>query len=176
MDRQQQLMAEFVAGRHTLFAYIYGMARNPHDAEDLFQEVWVRFSRALAEGVDIQDQAKWCRGAARNLLLHHWRDRRQEALPADQELLDLVGQAFEEQQDSQDYWRARQEALSECIQELPERSQQLLRLKYEQGLAAEQVATLLRQTAAAVLMALSRLRRALRDCAQRKLKSLGSQA
>ncbi len=167
-------MAEFVAGRHGLFAYIYGLARNPHDAEDIFQEVWVRFSRALAEGVEVQDQAKWCRGAARNLLLHHWRERRRDALAADEELLDLVGRAFEEQK--QEYWRARQEALSECIRELPERSRHLLRLKYEQGLKAGQVAGQLRQSAAAVLMALSRLRQALRDCVQRKLKSLGSEA
>jgi len=173
MERQQQLMAEFVATRHALFAFLYGFTRNPHDAEDLFQEVWVRFSRALAEGTEIQDQAKWCRGTARNLLLHHWRDRRQDAVPADPALLDLVEQAFEEQTANQDRWRARQEALTQCLEELPDRSRQLLRLKYEEALSAEQVADRLRQTAAAVLMALSRLRKALRECAQKKLKTEG---
>ncbi len=173
MDRQQELMAEFVAGRHSLFAFIQGFVRNPHDSEDIFQEVWVRFSRALAEGVEIQDQAKWCRGAARNLMLHYWRDRRKEALPADEQLLDLADLAFAEQAANQDYWRARQEALAECIQELPQRGQNLLRLKYEQGLPAGEVAGRLRQTTAAVLMALSRLRRALRECAQRKLRLQG---
>ena len=175
MDRQQQLMTEFVAARHTLFAYIYGLVRNPHDAEDLFQEVWVRFSRALTAGGEIQDQAKWCRGTARNLILHHWRDRRRQALPADEALLDLVGLAFEEQEANGDYWRARQEAVNDCFQELPERSQRMLRLKYEDGLGAEQVAGRLNQTGAAVLMALSRLRRAMRECAERKLKTLGQQ-
>ena len=166
-------MAEFVATRHALFAFIYGFTRNPHDAEDLFQEVWLRFSKALAEGADIQDQAKWCRGTARNLILHHWRDRRQEPLPADPELLDLVNQAFEEQSDGQERWRARQEALSQCVEALPERTRELLRLKYEESLPAGQVAERLRQTTAGVLMALSRVRKALRDCAQKKLKAEG---
>jgi RNA polymerase sigma-70 factor (ECF subfamily) len=173
MERQQELMAEFVAGRHNLFAFIQGLVRNPHDSEDIFQEVWVRFSRALAEGVEVQDQAKWCRGTARNLILHYWRAQRQAAVPADEELLALAELAFAEQPANQDYWRVRQEALTECIQELPERAQSLLRLKYERGLPANEVAGQLRQTSAAVLMALSRLRRALRDCAQKKLKLQG---
>jgi RNA polymerase sigma factor (sigma-70 family) len=175
MERQQELMTEFVAGRHALFAFIYGFVRHPHDSEDLFQEVWVRFSRALAEGVEIQDQAKWCRGTARNLILHYWRDRRKGLVEADPELLDLVEQAFAEQAGNQEHWRARQEVLSECVQELPERAQQLLRLKYEQGLPADQVAGQLQQSSAAVLMALSRLRRLLRDCAQKKLRLQGLQ-
>jgi len=176
MQDQQKLMAEFVAGRHSLFGFIYGCIRHSHDAEDIFQEVWLRFSKALAEGIEIQDQAKWCRGTARNLILHYWRDRRTDKVVADPELLELVELAFTEQAGNQDYWRARREALSDCIQELPPKSQQLLRHKYEDGLSAEQVAAQSNQSASAVLMALSRLRRALRDCAQRKLKLGGLQA
>ncbi len=173
MERQQQLTTEFVAKRHTLYAFIYGFIRNTHDAEDIFQEVWVRFSDALARGVDIQDQAKWCRGTAHNLILHHWRDRRQDKVVVDQELVELVELAFTEQDSNQEYWRTRQQALGECIQTLPERSQQMLRLKYEQGLSAQEVAEEVLQSVESVWMALSRLRRALRDCAQRKLKLLG---
>ncbi len=172
MDRQQELMAEFVASRHGLFAYIFGFIRNAHDSEDIFQEVWLRFAKATAEGQDIRDQAKWCRGTARNLILHYWRTRRNDKVVADPELLDLVDRAFEEQDagQTQDYWRTRREALTECIQELPERSRLLLRLKYVDGLSAEGLASKVAQSTAAVLMALSRLRRLLRDCALKKLR------
>jgi RNA polymerase sigma-70 factor, ECF subfamily len=173
MERQQQSMADFVAARHSLFAFIYGFVRNPHDSEDLFQDVWLRFSRALADGVEIKDQAKWCRGTARNLILHYWRDRKNNQAVADPALMELVELAFAEQSSNSDYWRARQDALSECIRELPERSQQLLRMKYDQGLSAEDAAAVLRQTSAAILMALSRLRRALRECARKKLEVEG---
>ena len=84
-------------------------------------------------------------------------------------MLDLVEQAFEERSTGQDHWRARQEALSACIEEMPERSRQLLRLKYEESLSAAEVANRFHQTTAAVLMALSRVRKALRDCARKKL-------
>jgi DNA-directed RNA polymerase specialized sigma24 family protein len=52
----------------------------------------------------------------------------------------------------------------------------MLRLKYEQGLSAQGVAEKLAQSAAAVLMALSRVRNALRDCAGRKLRLQGFKA
>jgi RNA polymerase sigma-70 factor (ECF subfamily) len=170
-SKQQALMGEFVAGRHSLFAYIYGFIRNPHDAEDLFQEVWLRFSRALGDGVEIRDQAKWCRGTARNLILHYWRDRRDDKVVADQELLELVELAFVEQ--DQDYAQAQREVLAECVGELPPKAQHLLRLKYEQGLTVKRLASDLKQSSAAVFMSLSRVRRLLRDCAQKKLKLQG---
>jgi len=173
IERSQELTMQALADRHSLFAFIYGFVRNTHDAEDLFQEVWLRFSTALQRGVEIEDARKWCRGTARNLILHRWRDQQSDKVIADPELMDLVERAFAEQDRNQDAWRARQQALQECLAELPERSRHLLRLKYEQGLTADAIARQLAQSAASVWMALSRLRRALRECADRKLKLEG---
>lgn len=176
-DRRQRLTTQFLANRHGLFAYIYGLVRNTHDAEDIFQEVWLRFSNAIGdENSEIQDAAKWCRGAARNLVLHYWRDRQGGKVVVDQELIELVDQAFVEHEPSADYLLARQQALGECIGELPARSREMLRLKYERGLSSERVADELAQTVAAVLMALSRIRKALRECAERKLRLEGLQS
>jgi len=54
MDRQQRLMTEFVAGRHNLYGFIYGLIRNTHDAEDVMQEVWVRFFGAMRSGAGVR--------------------------------------------------------------------------------------------------------------------------
>jgi RNA polymerase sigma-70 factor (ECF subfamily) len=175
MDRTQQLTTQMLADRHSLFAFIYGFVRNTHDAEDIFQEVWVRFAAALERGEAVEDATKWCRGTARNLILHYWRDRRTDKVVVDQELMDLVEQAFSEQAGRPDDWLARQQALQDCVQELPERSRHLLRLKYEQGLSAESAARLLAQSVESVWAALSRLRKALRECASRKLRLEGLQ-
>ncbi len=166
-------MSEFVAGRHSLYGFIYGLIRNKHDAEDVLQEVWVRLFGAITEGVDIQDQAKWCRGTARNLILHYWRERRTDKVIVDQELLDLVALAFTEQEPKLDYWLERKQALKDCLDTLPTRSKLLLRLKYDQGLSALNVAKRLCQSADAVLKALSRIRQMLRQCAEKKLKLQG---
>jgi RNA polymerase sigma-70 factor, ECF subfamily len=173
MDRQSQLTTQFLANRHSLFAFIYGFIRNTQDAEDLFQEVWVRFSEAVSRGVEIEQPAQWCRGTARNLVLHYWRERRNDQVVVDPELMDYVELAFAEQETRSDYWLARQQALHECLEALPPHSKSLLRLKYEQGLTAQKVAEQLTQSVAGVLMALSRVRQLLRECAHRKLKVLG---
>jgi len=88
----------------------------------------------------------------------------------DEELLDLVELSFAEQDGNQEYWRLRQEALTECVKELPARSRELLQLKYEEDLSAEAVGDKLALSAAAVWMSLSRVRKLLRECAERKLR------
>jgi RNA polymerase sigma-70 factor (ECF subfamily) len=173
MDAKQQLTTQFLANRHSLYAFIYGFVRHPHDAEDIFQEVWLRFADAVAKEIPMDDPSAWCRGVARNLIRHYWRDRQADKVVVDDELVTLVEMAFAEQPPTQDAGMARQQALGECVQELPERSRKLLRLKYEQGLTAEGVAEKMAQSAAGILMALSRLRRALRDCTAKKLRLQG---
>jgi RNA polymerase sigma-70 factor (ECF subfamily) len=176
VDRQQQLTGEFVANRHSLFGFVYGLVRNTHDAEDILQEVWVRFFAAIQRGAEIENQAAWCRGTARNLVLHYWRDRKCDLVIFDPELVDLVGLAFSEQDAHRDHWIERKQALKECLAELPDRVRRLLRMKYDDGLSAQAVSDRVAQTVDAVLKALSRARQQLRDCADRKLRVEGAGA
>src|SRR5262249_48677549 len=141
------------------------------DAEDIFQEVWLRFFGALERGVEIQEPERWCRGTAKNLILHHWRDRKNTRVIVDSDLFDLVELAFVEHDTDVQASQARQKALIECIQMLPEKSKRLLRFRYDEGQSMESVAQLLHQSAASVMMALSRIRGLLRQCVQGKLKS-----
>ena len=173
--QERQLTSQLLASRHSLFAFIHGIVRSTHDAEDIFQEVYLRFADAVRRGVEIQDPARWCRGTARNLILHHWRSQRNAKVVMDSELFDLIELAFGEQDDGTDYWLTRQQALSDCVGELPPHSRDLLRLKYDEDLTADGVAGRLSRSAASVLMALSRLRRSLRECAEKKLRLEGMQ-
>jgi RNA polymerase sigma-70 factor (ECF subfamily) len=113
------------------------------------------------------DPAKWCRGVAKNLILHYWRDKRVGKVVADSELLDLVEQALNEQPDD---WSGRRQALMECIDRLPGKSRQLLQLKYDQGLSFAAMAGRLKRSVDGLKMALCRVRRVLLECAQRKLR------
>ena len=167
----KDLSAEFVARRHELFSFIYALVRNVQDAEDILQEVWLRFSSAQERGMVIEKPAQWCRGTAKNLILHHWRRQRDPLVFADGELLELVELAFSEQDDHEDLWQARRKALAECVQTLPRDSQRLLSLRYEQANAIAEVAGLLQRSQAAVMMALSRTRRLLQQCVEKKLKA-----
>jgi RNA polymerase sigma-70 factor (ECF subfamily) len=170
---KQRLSAGFVADRHRLMAFIRGLVRDSHVAEDIFQEVWVRLADAMQGDVDIENTPAWCRGVARNLILHHWRDTKRAKVIADSELLDIVERSFVEQDARCEYWHEREKALRDCLDELPEKSRRVLSLKYDSGLSAAAVAERLHKTAAAVMMLLSRLRRSLTECARKKLELWG---
>lgn len=169
----KQITTEFLASRPQLMAFIYGLIREPQTAEDIYQEVWLKLAGALETGVVIEHPAKWCRTVAKNLIVQHWRERQNAKVVADSTLLefiDYVELAFTESDAKDDRWADRQQALNQCVAALPEKSRQLLLLKYDEGFSIGAIATHLRQSTAAVVKALGRLRQALAICVDKKLK------
>ena len=138
----------------------------PHQADDLQQNV----ARVLLERFADYDDARpfhcWALGIARLEALK-WRQRlarRREVLSP--EAIDLLHAAG---QDEADPFADRRERLPACVAALPEASRQLLVLRYEEGLGAKDIAGRVGRTPAAIDMALSRIRRLLRDCIERKI-------
>jgi len=166
----KELTSKFLAGRHLLMSFIYGLVRDPGAAEDLFQEVWVRLAEAAERGVEIEDLPKWSRGVARNLILHYWRDRRGSKLVLESRILDIAEAAFSENDSSSDAWSARRAALIKCVESLPDHSKGLLRMKYDAGLPVADIATRLQRSCNGIMVSLTRLRKALADCVLRRLK------
>lgn len=138
----------------------------PHQADDLQQNV----ARVLLERFTDYDDTRpfhcWALGIARLEALK-WRQRlarRREVLSP--EAIDLLHAAG---QDEADPFADRRERLPACVAALPEASRQLLALRYEEGLGAKDIAGRVGRTPAAIDMALSRIRRLLRDCIERKI-------
>ncbi|MEQ1748502.1 MAG: sigma-70 family RNA polymerase sigma factor [Prosthecobacter sp.] len=171
-DSLNTIASRFLDERHRLLAYILAGVRDPHTAEDIFQEVWMRLATAVESGAAIQHEAAWCRATARNLLLHHWRRESRDKVEVNSDLLDVLDSlesALEENADTGDLWAARQQALTGCLVALPEKSRRMLALKYEAGLPLEEVARSCGQSLSAITKTLYRLRRALMDCVQNRL-------
>ena len=172
----QQAAAEFIRQRHQLSAFVYGLLRDSHLAEDVLQEVWMRLAQAVERETPITNQAAWCRAVARHLVLQHWERQRSAKVVADSALLetflDRVEEAFAEGDQVPEEWAARQEALAECVSGLPERSRRLLTLKYEMRTPLEEIAHTLGQSFEATTKALYRLRGTLLECVERKLRQL----
>jgi RNA polymerase sigma-70 factor, ECF subfamily len=170
----QRAAAEFIHDRHRLGAFVGGLLRDAHAAEDVIQEVWVRLAAEIEKGTAIENQPAWCRGVARNLILKHWRTQQTAKVVADSEVMEAflaqVEQAFAESDpDEADEWRRRQQALDDCVAVLPEKSRRMLSLRYEARKSVEEVAKATGQTFDGVTKALYRLRQALTDCVERKL-------
>lgn len=172
-ENGKSILSEFLADRYRLMAFIRAMVRDNHVAEDIFQEVWLRLDDTVRRDIEIVNTASFCRGVAKNLILHYWRDQKRIQTAADPELLNLVVMAFEEQDAAQNYFRVRENALRDCIQKLPERSIEVLSLKYESGFPIAKVAARLDTTITAVTKLLSRLRQKLRECVSETLQIEG---
>jgi RNA polymerase sigma-70 factor (ECF subfamily) len=134
--------------------------------------VWLKLVSAAERDLPIRDTAKWCRGVARNLILRHWREQRKSPVLVDSGLLELIETSFKEQDGEREFWDRRRLALKACVEELPPRSKRVLMLKYDMGMKARDVGRMLSRSTASVLMFLSRIRRALEECSERKLKEV----
>lgn len=170
----QRAAAAFIHDRHRLGAFVGGLLRDAHAAEDVIQEVWVRLAAEMEKGTLIENQPAWCRGVARNLILKHWRRQQTAKVVADSEVMESflarVDLAFaESDHDADDAWQRRQQALDECVAALPEKSRQMLSLRYEARKTVGEVAHSTGQSFDAVTKSLYRLRQALADCVERKL-------
>lgn len=172
-DREQQCFSEFLSDRYRLMAFIRSMVRDSHIAEDIFQEVWLRLDDAIQKGTKIRHTSSWCRGVARNLILHYFRDCKNANLSTDEELLGLVASAFEEQDAEQKYWRAREDALRGCIGKLPQRSSEVLVLRYGKGMSISEVSEQVGHTIVSVTKHLSRIRIKLRECVAKAMSIQG---
>lgn len=174
-ERLKELTRQFLSQRHHLLAFVHGLVRDWEVAEEILQEVWICLADAEEKGTPIQAVAKWCRGVAKNLVLHHWRRQRSVRVVADSRIIELAEQAFAEHDASEAVWSSRRNWLLDCIEALPARSRELLHLKYFIGLRVADIAPRLHRSPDAIMKALSRVRQALAECVQRQQALEGGQ-
>jgi RNA polymerase sigma-70 factor, ECF subfamily len=159
----------FLACRPLIQAHIRALVRDAVMAEDVFQEVWLRFERVTRRGEIVTHVSAWCRAAARLVALESWRKQRREQPTADAELAGLVEQAYAEQDERSDFWQDHSIALTQCLDALPPRSQDLITRRYRQEQPLAEIAAQLGQSLGSVKTALCRLRLALADCVRKRL-------
>jgi len=165
MDHRRFLQ-HFVANERLLTGYLLAATGNFHEAEDLLQEVSV----ALWESFDRYDETRpfhsWALGIARHKVLN-WKERRgRRDRTLSLEILEAVEQAEIEEAA---VLAERRPLLQQCMEGLPSHLRELVDLRYADGLQLEAVAGRVKKSVGAVQMTFVRIRRALRDCVERKL-------
>ena len=167
LDRQ---VREFLEFRPLIQGHIRALVRDAALAEDVFQEVWVRFERATRHGEIVGNVPAWCRAASRLVALEGWRKQRREQPTEDAELVALVEKAYEEQDDRADFWHAHTVALTRCLDALPSRSRDLVKRRYRNAQPIAEIAAQLGQSLGSVKTMLCRLRGALAECVRKRLE------
>jgi RNA polymerase sigma-70 factor (ECF subfamily) len=169
----ESLSRLFLQHRFMLMSYLRALVRDPHDAEDLFQEVGLRVMHSDDVATDPAQFAAWCRGVARNLVLHHWRSKRRNRMEMSERLLDALELAYRQVDASPDLESRRAAALSECLGQLPPRPRELVRRRYSDNQSSAEIGIALQRSAAAVRKMLERVRAELEECIQNKLIAQG---
>jgi RNA polymerase sigma-70 factor (ECF subfamily) len=164
---RDSLIREFQRDRLRLIAYIRSLVGDADLTEDVFQEVSVvvlQKAEAFVAGSDLQ---AWCRGIARNVVLRERESSRRLRSFEGERLIELIDVAFAENA-GRELMESRHTLLRKCLEKLAAPSRDLLDLRYHAGLSLRQVAQKLGRTEAAVQVGLSRLRKWLTDCVERR--------
>lgn len=161
MDEFVRLLAQH---QRRIFLYVVTLVPNPTDAEEVLQNtnlvLWREFG-SFQPGTNFPAWA--CRVALNQVLA--WRKKRQrDRLEFSDAFLEAVGR---DAADAADELDERSKLLAGCLAKLPPAHRDLIRLRYSEGGAIEQVASRAGRTVEATYRALSRIRQVLHDCVTR---------
>ncbi len=166
---QATVVKVLVAERAKLLAYIWSIVRDEHTVEDVFQEVSILAVQKCHEIENPRVLWAWLRQTAKYRSLHALRVRGKQLI-LDEHLLsklDLVWPEYDQTPSP-----AMIDSLLKCVAELTPNAQQIVGLRYVDGLSGIEVAKRLKREVHAVYMALSRIHSALRRCIQQRMAAL----
>lgn len=166
MDRQQQFMELIARHQSQVFGYIYALLRDLNETEDVYQQtclvMWRKFDQ-LDPSVKF---TTWACGIARLEVLTHLRQRGRrpldfgeaflEAAPADVYAVDSLGED-------------RRHALAECLKLLRADDRRLVEAIYTDDQTPQHAAGKAGRSVQAIYNSLSRIRRTLYDCINRRI-------
>lgn len=164
--QEEALVRLLLQERTRLLAYVRAVVRDEHLAEDVFQEA---AALAVRERERIQDRDHfllWMRKTARYRALNALRQR--QRLVFNDELLDQLEAEWTQADAVPDSQRA--DALRHCMDQLTPNNQNILRLRYGEGLSGLRLAAALNRQLNAVYVALARIHKALGECIRRRLE------
>ncbi|MEM9479104.1 MAG: sigma-70 family RNA polymerase sigma factor [Verrucomicrobiota bacterium] len=158
----------FLQNESDLRAYVGALVREPAAREDVFQEISLTLWESFEKYDTQRSFGAWARGVATNKILQMRRANSRLPIAFPPEAIERVLEAFDATEEEPG---SREEALRDCLGTMPEKSQSILKLRYEDKLSCKQVAKRLRRSLDSVYQHLSRLRSQLEDCIERRLSA-----
>lgn len=153
--------------RSKVSASAWLIVRDSHIAEDIFQNVALK---AMTREVSFESEGallSWAFIAARHEGIDWLRRQKRTNQLMDQEILSILEREW--QLSATRAAGVKLEALRDCVDDAPEPSRRLLRLRYFDGMNCEEIAQQFGIALTAVYKRLSRLHEALKNCVEQKL-------
>ena len=169
-ESRRQFIRLMTKYERMVYGYILSLVPNWADADEILQETNIRLWEEFEKFQAGTNFAAWAIRVAHFQILT-WRKKvSRSRLVFDQRVVDALAA---EPCWTDDEFEARQQALADCVSELPVKSRELLRHCYVNGAKAKDVAVVMKRTPASVYKALERIRIVLHACIQRKLGNPG---
>ena len=172
---ESDLVRQFLRHRDVLMGFIVALTGDYDLAEEVFQEVAVSILNEANKRAAPSNFMAWARAVARHRVVDHFRGkarRRERHQPLDS-LAEAVEQAFGENEVTPDESHRRLAYLAECLRSLGDRARAIVEMRYRQRRPIAGIAAAIGWKPASVKVALSKARRALADCIDRKMRLRG---
>jgi RNA polymerase sigma-70 factor (ECF subfamily) len=157
-------MQLFLKAQPRVYSYLRTMVLNYNDAEDVFQEVasvlWQKFDE-FKPGTRFDHWA--CKVAYHQALFHRQKRQRSKLVFGDDVFALIAEKAAAENEIFEEF----QDAMRGCVQELPQRDREMVRLRFEAEATNRSVAHAMGRSETAISRGLTRVYALLLDCVQR---------
>ena len=170
---EKEILRFLMQSRERISAAAWLVVKDAHVAEDIFQNTVLK---AVTKDVSFEAEAalfSWAFITARRDSLNWFRKHRRESVGIDEDILTLIHQDW--QNDHLNPKGNRFEMLRDCMEELPQKSEKILRLRYFEGLSCGEIADSISITLDAVYKRISRIQNSLRKCVELKMQPGGNQ-
>ena len=170
---EKEILRFLMQSRERISAAAWLVVKDAHVAEDIFQNTVLK---AVTKDVSFEAEAalfSWAFITARRDSLNWIRKHRRESVGIDEDILTLIHQDW--QNDHLNPKGNRFELLRDCMEELPQKSEKILRLRYFEGLSCGEIADSISITLDAVYKRISRIQNSLRKCVELKMQPGGNQ-
>ena len=169
--REEQFAELFSAHQQRLFGYILALVRNTNDAHDVLQQTAISMWKKFSDFEIGTEFGRWSITVARFEVLNFLKYRRRNRLMYSQELVEQLGDEFNEM--SVEMLDARREALQACLAKLTNQDRKLVECRYSHGLNSRQIAELQDRSQASICNSLRRIRESLLGCIKLTLAKEG---
>jgi RNA polymerase sigma-70 factor (ECF subfamily) len=170
---EKEILRFLMQSRERISAAAWLVVKDAHVAEDIFQNTVLK---AVTKDVSFEAEAalfSWAFITARRDSLNWFRKHRRESVGIDEDILTLIHHDW--QNDHLNPKGNRFEMLRDCMEELPQKSEKILRLRYFEGLSCGEIADSISITLDAVYKRISRIQNSLRKCVELKMEPGGNQ-
>lgn len=169
-EQYEEFLRHFSRDRERIFRYVYSLLSNYSDAEDVFQKcsllLWNKFSEFDRD----RPFLPWACGVALNEVRNFLRLSERKLLCFDSTLLSQISDERLDVMESRESTAEGLAALKDCVDALPRRDRELVRIAYGGDLTVKAFAESIGQPLQTLYNRLGKVRRMLLDCVRRKLQ------